>query len=117
MGAALAEAVRQGDPRALARALTVVENDPAGSAELLGALRGDVGRAHRVGITGPPGVGKSTLLGALAASWRGLERRVGILAVDPTSPFSGGALLGDRPCTTPPTCSMRQDSIPSSSRP
>ncbi len=94
---ALAEAVRRGDARALARALTVVENDPAGAADLLRAL-GTAGgaRAHRVGVTGPPGVGKSTLVAALAAAWRLLGKRIGILAVDPTSPFSGGALLGDR---------------------
>lgn len=94
---ALAEAVRRGDARALARALTVVENDPAGAADLLRAL-GTAGgaRAHRVGVTGPPGVGKSTLVAALAGAWRSLEKRIGILAVDPTSPFSGGALLGDR---------------------
>lgn len=96
MHKALAEAVRRGDARALARALTVVENDPEAAADLLRALGSGAARAHRVGVTGPPGVGKSTLVAALAGAWRTLDRRVGILAVDPTSPFSGGALLGDR---------------------
>ena len=92
----LAEAVKRGEARALARALTVVENDPEAAAELLRALGAGSARAHRVGVTGPPGVGKSTLVAALAGAWRTLDKRVGILAVDPTSPFSGGALLGDR---------------------
>ncbi len=92
----LARAVLARDLRALARALTVVENDADEGAALLDALRVGRAPAHRVGVTGPPGVGKSTLLGRLAVSWRGLGRRVGVLAVDPTSPFRGGALLGDR---------------------
>ena len=96
MGNALADAVSRGESRALARALTCVENSAPEAADLLRALGTRTGRAHRVGITGPPGVGKSTLLGRLAASWRLVDRRVGILAVDPSSPFSGGALLGDR---------------------
>jgi LAO/AO transport system kinase len=93
---ALARRVTAGDAAGIARALTVVENDPEGAAELLEALAGSTGRAHRVGVTGPPGAGKSTLVAALAAVWRAAGRRVGIVAVDPTSPFSGGALLGDR---------------------
>ena len=92
----LAAAVRTQDPRALARALTLVENETADGVRLLELLAGGVGGAHRVGVTGPPGVGKSTLVGALTQAWRQLDRRVGVLAVDPTSPFSGGALLGDR---------------------
>ena len=92
----LADAVRRGDVPALARALTVVENDEAAGASLLKALSGAVGRAHRVGVTGPPGAGKSTLISALAASWRAAGKKVGVVAVDPTSPFTGGALLGDR---------------------
>jgi LAO/AO transport system kinase len=83
------------DPTTLARALTTVENDPGALAAVLDAF-GAPGRAHRIGITGPPGVGKSTLIAALGAGWRAKGRRVGILAVDPTSPWSGGALLGDR---------------------
>lgn len=94
--ASLASAVRAGDARAIARAITLAEEGgPEGSA-LLAALAGAVGRAHRVGVTGPPGVGKSTLVAALARAWRTQGRRVGIVAVDPTSPFTGGALLGDR---------------------
>jgi LAO/AO transport system kinase len=96
MEEALAEAVRRRDARGLARALTTVENDPAAAERLLGLLRADVGRGHRVGVTGPPGAGKSTLVAALATTWRRQGRRVGILAVDPSSPFTGGALLGDR---------------------
>ena len=96
MAADLADAVRRGDVPALARALTVVENDPDAAATLLKALSGAVGKAHRVGVTGPPGAGKSTLISALAASWRAAGRKVGVVAVDPTSPFTGGALLGDR---------------------
>jgi LAO/AO transport system kinase len=92
----LADAVRSRDPRAVARAITLVEDGGADGAALLAALAGAVGQAHRIGITGPPGVGKSTLVAALAKAWRAAGRRVGIVAVDPTSPFSGGALLGDR---------------------
>ena len=91
-----ADAILAGDPRAVARALTVVENDPEAAAALLASLSGHVGRAHRIGVTGPPGVGKSTLVAALAKAWRAQGRRVAIVAVDPTSPFTGGALLGDR---------------------
>jgi LAO/AO transport system kinase len=93
---ALEAGVRAADPRAVARALTVVENDPAAALTLLAGLSDVVGRAHRVGVTGPPGAGKSTLIAGLAAAWRAAGRRVGIVAVDPTSPFTGGALLGDR---------------------
>jgi LAO/AO transport system kinase len=91
-----AAAALGGDRRALARALTLVENDPVAGARLLAGLRVGLGRAHRVGVTGPPGAGKSTLVSALIGSWRRLGRRVGVLAVDPSSAFTGGALLGDR---------------------
>jgi LAO/AO transport system kinase len=84
------------DATALARALTAVENDPSALERVLAASPAPPGRAHRVGVTGPPGAGKSTLIAALAKAWRAHGRRVGILAVDPTSPFGGGALLGDR---------------------
>jgi LAO/AO transport system kinase len=84
------------DATALARALTAVENDPSALRSALAALPAPPGRAHRVGVTGPPGAGKSTLIGALGKAWLARGRRVGVLAVDPTSPFSGGALLGDR---------------------
>ncbi|MDX2183788.1 MAG: methylmalonyl Co-A mutase-associated GTPase MeaB [Gemmatimonadaceae bacterium] len=83
-------------PYALARACSIVENQRAGFDTLLAALHPRVGRARRVGMTGPPGAGKSTLTTALAAHLRQAGRTVAILAVDPTSPFTGGALLGDR---------------------
>jgi LAO/AO transport system kinase len=81
---------------ALARAITLVENARPGSEAFLHELRGEIGAAHRIGLTGPPGAGKSTLTTQLAARYRDRDEMVGIVAVDPTSPFSGGALLGDR---------------------
>jgi LAO/AO transport system kinase len=83
-------------PAALARAVSIVENHRAGFEVLLGALHGRIGRARRIGITGPPGAGKSTLTSALAAHLRRERLTVAVVAVDPTSPFTGGALLGDR---------------------
>jgi LAO/AO transport system kinase len=81
---------------ALARAITMVENLRPGFESLLDALHAGVGRAHRIGLTGPPGAGKSTLVSKLALEYRKRDERVGIVAVDPSSPFTGGALLGDR---------------------
>src|SRR5690606_13225030 len=81
---------------ALGRVISIVENQRAGFHDVLNALYGRIGRAHRIGITGPPGAGKSTLTAALIAHYRSLGERVGVIAVDPTSPFTGGALLGDR---------------------
>ena len=92
----LAERVLSGDRRALARAISLSEDDPDAAAHLVDAVFGRTGRAQFVGITGPPGAGKSTLVDRLAACYRRADRTVGILAVDPSSPFSGGALLGDR---------------------
>ncbi|MBI4570291.1 MAG: ATP/GTP-binding protein, partial [Planctomycetes bacterium] len=93
---ALADRVRAGEVAVLGRAATLVENGTDAGAELLRALRDRLGRAWRVGITGPPGAGKSTLVARLARHLRAGGRRVGIVAVDPSSPFTGGALLGDR---------------------
>lgn len=81
---------------ALARAVSIVENHRHGYDELLGALHSRTGRARRIGITGPPGAGKSTVTALLVANYRRAGLKVGVLAVDPTSPFTGGALLGDR---------------------
>lgn len=86
----------QGDRRALARAITIIETGGVQARALLTAIYTHTGHAHIVGITGPPGAGKSTLVNALALEWRRHERSVGIIAVDPTSPFTGGAVLGDR---------------------
>jgi LAO/AO transport system kinase len=85
-----------GRKAALARAVSIVENHRTGFEELLARLHPRTGRAMRVGLTGPPGAGKSTLTTRLAALYRAEGRTVGIIAVDPTSPFTGGALLGDR---------------------
>lgn len=94
--AKLLEEFRAGRIGALARAISWVENgDPAGE-EVLDALYAETGRAWRTGVTGPPGAGKSTLVGALAARWSAAGRRTALLAVDPSSPLTGGALLGDR---------------------
>ena len=85
-----------GRKAALARAISIVENHRSGFDDLLAALHPRLGRARRIGVTGPPGAGKSTLTTALARSFRAQGLSVGIVAVDPTSPFTGGALLGDR---------------------
>jgi GTPase len=85
-----------GKPAALARAVSLVENQRDGFEQILTALHSRVGRARRIGITGPPGAGKSTLTTRLVNAWREAGLRVGVIAVDPTSPFTGGALLGDR---------------------
>ncbi len=92
----LAADVLAGSQRALARAISVVENNDEGAAELLASLFPRTGRAETIGITGPPGSGKSTLVDKMIALYRRAGKRVGVLAVDPTSPFTGGAILGDR---------------------
>lgn len=93
---ALIEGLLAGRPRALSRAITEVENAGPGSAAILAAIAPHRGRARTVGVTGPPGAGKSTLIAALIRELRQRGRTVGVLAVDPSSPISGGAILGDR---------------------
>jgi LAO/AO transport system kinase len=92
----LGEAVRAGDRRAVARAITLVENSDPLAYELVRDLYPHTGQAYTVGITGPPGVGKSSLISALVRHLRAQERTVGVVSVDPSSPFTKGALLGDR---------------------
>jgi LAO/AO transport system kinase len=92
----LLEGVRSGDRRALARAITLVENSDPVAYELVRDLYPETGNAYAIGITGPPGVGKSSLISAIVRHVRADERSVGVISVDPSSPFSHGALLGDR---------------------
>ncbi|MFI8082728.1 methylmalonyl Co-A mutase-associated GTPase MeaB [Kitasatospora sp. NPDC086009] len=94
--ATLVEQARAGRPRAVARLISLVENAAPQLREAMAALAPYTGRAYTVGLTGSPGVGKSTSTSALVTAYRRLGKRVGVLAVDPSSPFSGGALLGDR---------------------
>jgi GTPase len=88
--------LRTGDPRALARAISTVENHAPGWTELLKKLFAYTGKAVTIGITGSPGAGKSTLVDGLARQYRSQHHQIGIIAVDPTSPYTGGAILGDR---------------------
>src|ERR1700761_4100767 len=88
--------LRQGDLRALARAVSLVEDDAPSAREILSCCFCSTGSAMRVGITGSPGAGKSTLVDGLARRYRAQQQTVGVVAVDPTSPYSGGAILGDR---------------------
>jgi LAO/AO transport system kinase len=92
----LLEELRAGSTRALARTITLVENGDDRAPALLDSIHPDVGSAYRIGVTGPPGAGKSTLVGALTQRFAEEGAAVGIIAVDPSSPFTGGALLGDR---------------------
>jgi LAO/AO transport system kinase len=92
----LSEGVMRGDARAIARAISLVEDEGAAGADLIRALFRHSGRAYLVGVTGPPGAGKSTLVDRLTSTIRRDGATVGIVAVDPTSPFTGGAVLGDR---------------------
>jgi LAO/AO transport system kinase len=93
---ALSDRVLAGDPRAIARAITLIEDESPSGIEILRRVFTRTGRAYLVGVTGPPGAGKSTLVDRLTANVRASGRTVGIVAVDPTSPFTGGAILGDR---------------------
>ena len=92
----LAAGVRGGDRRALARAITLVENGDPLAYDLVAEIYPDTGKAYTVGLTGPPGVGKSSLISALLRLVRARDVQVGVVSVDPSSPFSQGALLGDR---------------------
>jgi LAO/AO transport system kinase len=92
----LAEGVRGGDRRALARAISLIENGDALANDIVHDLYPETGRAYAIGVTGPPGVGKSTLVSALVRHVRANDTSVGVISVDPSSPFSHGALLGDR---------------------
>jgi LAO/AO transport system kinase len=92
----LADGVRSGDKRALARAISLVENGDALAYDLVHDLYPETGRAYAIGVTGPPGVGKSSLISALVRHVRERDATVGVISVDPSSPFSQGALLGDR---------------------
>jgi LAO/AO transport system kinase len=92
----LSERVLAGDPRAIARAISLVEDESPAGADLVRRIFPRTGRAYLIGVTGPPGAGKSTLVDRMTAALRARGRTVGVVAVDPTSPFSGGAILGDR---------------------
>ena len=92
----LLQAFKQGDRRACGQIMSLVEDEAPAAQELLHRLYPDTGKAYRIGITGPPGGGKSSLVDKLAQACRQQQQTVGIVAVDPTSPFSGGAMLGDR---------------------
>ena len=94
--APLFQRVLNGDPRAIARAMSLIEDDAPGAPDLVRALFPHTGRAYVVGVTGPPGAGKSTLVDRLVGTVRAAGETVGVIAVDPTSPFTGGSILGDR---------------------
>jgi LAO/AO transport system kinase len=95
-GPVLAERVLAGDPRAVARAISLIEDESPAGADLVRRIFPSSGRAYLIGVTGPPGAGKSTLVDRVTTAFRRIGRTVGVVAVDPTSPFSGGAILGDR---------------------
>lgn len=96
MSLTLAERVRSGDPRAIARAISLIEDEAASAAGLVRDIFPHTGRTYLIGVTGPPGAGKSTLVDRLTAATRAGGDTVGVICVDPTSPFTGGAILGDR---------------------
>ena len=92
----IAERLLNGDRRALARMVTLIENEAPQARRYLAELHQHAGRAHIIGVTGPPGAGKSTLVTHLVRELRRRDRKIGVVAIDPTSPFTGGAILGDR---------------------
>jgi LAO/AO transport system kinase len=94
--ATLSERILAADPRAIARGISLIEDEAPQAADLVRAIFARTGRAYLLGVTGPPGAGKSTLVDRMTAELRARERTVGVVAVDPTSPFTGGAILGDR---------------------
>ena len=96
MSQTLAERVRSGDARAIARAISLIEDEAASAAGLVRDIFPHTGHTYLVGVTGPPGAGKSTLVDRLTAATRATNETVGVICVDPTSPFTGGAILGDR---------------------
>ena len=96
MSLTLAERVRSGDVRAIARAISLIEDEAASAAGLVRDIFPYTGRSYLIGVTGPPGAGKSTLVDKLTAITRAGHETVGVICVDPTSPFTGGAILGDR---------------------
>lgn len=92
----LIENILKADRRSIARSISIIESDNVASGDFLKTIHKNVGSAYRIGITGPPGAGKSTITNQLTKYFRKQNKKVGIIAVDPTSPFTGGALLGDR---------------------
>ena len=92
----LSERVLSGDPRAIARAISLIEDESPAGAELIRRIFPRTGKAYLIGVTGPPGAGKSTLVDRMTTEIRKSGRTVGVVAVDPTSPYTGGAILGDR---------------------
>ena len=92
----MVERVLAGEKLAISRSISLIENESPEAEHLIKELYGHTGRAHIIGITGPPGAGKSTLTDKLIKAYRNLGKRVGVVAIDPTSPYSGGAILGDR---------------------